>query len=79
MAAAEAMGAYGFAYEKVPDPGRVERVTGRQVAYLRDSHHAPSRRGAALALGHMPPQLLGPVWRHVIDAVCEAATESVRR
>ena len=78
VAAAEALGAYARAYEMAPEAGRVERVTGRQVSILKDSPHAPSGRGAALALGHLPAQLLEPTWRHVIAAVCGAATGSVR-
>lgn len=55
----------------------VERSSGKYLRILKTDPNPSAKRGAALAFSALPVELLAPIWKDVIDALCAATIPEV--
>lgn len=55
----------------------VSRSTGKYLQILKTDPNASAKRGAALAFSALPVELLAPMWKDVLDALCAATIPEV--
>lgn len=55
----------------------VARSTGKYVKILKTDPNPSAKRGAALAFSALPGELLAPLWKDVLDALCAATIPEV--
>ncbi len=55
----------------------VERSTGKYIKILKTDPNPSAKRGAALAFSALPGELLAPMWKDVLDALCAATIPEV--
>lgn len=56
----------------------VVRSTGKYVKILKTDLNPSAKRGAALAFSALPGELLAPMWKDVLDALCAATIPEER-
>lgn len=55
----------------------VARTTAKYITMLKSDPNPAARRGAALAFSALPYELLAPLWKDVVDALCAATLPEV--
>ena len=55
----------------------VERSTEKYVKILKTDLNPSAKRGAALAFSALPGELLAPMWKDVLGALCAATVPEV--
>lgn len=55
----------------------VSRSTGKYLQILKTDPNPSAKRGAALAFSALPVELLSPMWKDVLDALCAATIPEV--
>jgi hypothetical protein len=55
----------------------VARTTAKYITMLKSDPNPAARRGAALAFSALPYELLAPLWKDVLDALCAATLPEV--
>jgi len=55
----------------------VSRSTGKYLQILKTDPNPAAKRGAALAFSALPVELLAPLWKDVLDALCAATISEV--
>jgi len=55
----------------------VSRSTGKYLQILITDPNPSAKRGAALAFSALPVELLAPMWKDVVDALCAATFPEV--
>ncbi|CAK9217775.1 unnamed protein product [Sphagnum troendelagicum] len=56
----------------------VARTTAKYITMLKSDPNPAARRGAALAFSALPYELLAPLWKDVVDALCAATLPEER-